>query len=105
MASNKPLLPAQYPIYWRQAIAWLGGRAEGEIDITIEARFTKRTLHAKAMGMRQSIAMHWDWTDGAKEMVAKGQLRFEWRGDRLWAVRRPAARPIEEVLADIGNRF
>lgn len=103
MASNKPLLPAQYPIYWRQAMDWLGARPQGEIDITLETRYNPRTLHSRAMGMRQSISMYWDWSDGAKQMVARKELHFQWRGDRLWAIRRPGTRPIGEVLRDATN--
>lgn len=63
------------------------------------------TMHARAMGMRKSIEMYWDWTDGAKEMVRKKELRFEWRGGRLTAIRRHRPRSREELLKSIREQI
>ena len=101
MASNDPRLPSQYPIHWKACMEWLASRREGEIDITLDAVYTLGTQHNKAKGMRESIRRHVNWPYNVKVMVEEGELHFERRGKRLWAVRRPHVRSLGEILQDL----
>ena len=101
MASSDPLLPGRYPIWWRQCFNWLASRKESEIDIGQGSEYRPRVLHNKLRGMRQSVLKYGGWEPEVKKMVERGELHFEWRGDELWAVRKPSARSIQEILDDV----
>jgi hypothetical protein len=94
------MLPARYPIWWQQCVEWLASREAGEIEIGIGSDYRPQVLHNKLKGMRESIRRYGGWSWEVKEMVRLDELHFEWRGEGIWAIRRPHLRSLDEILSD-----
>lgn len=88
------------------SLRWLAEQPRGEIQLIVEYdRSRQGTAAAKMRAMRESIRLYRGWHPAVREMVERGELRFETKADGVWAVRQPQPRSIREVLAPRPNYF
>lgn len=102
MPNSKPKMPGHYPIHWHECLRYLAGRPQGgEVEIAgplmpKELENTRRKLYAMRKSIRDRLFI--GWSTGIQQMVCDDELFFEKRRDRLYAVRRPHVKRVNELL-------